>query len=95
LILDSRTRTSNNVYNATFQLTKPVSRVHKVRVKYIQFANTLYNVGSGENVLVLSTGASLTVPPGFYSPAEFVALLQTICGVTYNVGQRWVPAIAS
>jgi hypothetical protein len=44
LILDSRNRTSNNVYNATFQLTKPISRVHKllkVRVKHVQFANTL------------------------------------------------------
>ena len=84
LILDSRTRTANNVYNATFQLTKPISRVHSVRVKHVQFANTLYNVGDGENRIVLSTGASLIVPPGFYSPAELVALLQTICTVTYN-----------
>ena len=25
--------------------------------------------------------------PGFYIPAEFVALLQTICTVTYNAGK--------
>ena len=87
LILDSRTRTSNNVYNATFQLTKPISRVNKVRVKHVQFANTLYNIGDGENTLVLSTGVSLNIPPGFYIPAEFVALLQTICPVTYNAGK--------
>ena len=86
LILDSRTRTSNNVYNATFQLTKPISRVKTVRVKHVQFANTLYNVADGENTLVLSTG-TLTMPPGFYTPTEFVALLQTICSVTYNAGK--------
>jgi hypothetical protein len=86
LILDSRTRTSNNVYNATFQLTKPISRVQKVRVKHVQFANTLYNVADGENTLVLSTG-TLVIPPGFYSPVELVALLQTICAVTYNLGK--------
>ncbi len=98
LTLDSRTRTSNNVHNTTFQLTKPISRCIKLGWNtYNSFANTLYNVGNGENVLVLSTG-SLTVPPGFYSPAEFVALLQTICTVTYNIGKlTWtlVPAIAS
>ena len=86
LILDSRTRTSNNVYNATFQLTKPISRVKTVRVKHVQFANTLYNVADGENTLVLSTG-TLTMPPGFYTPTEFVTLLQTICSVTYNSGR--------
>jgi hypothetical protein len=47
----------------------------------------IYNVPNGENVLFLSTGASLTVTPGFYIPAEFVALLQTICPVTYNAGK--------
>ena len=86
LILDSRTRTSNNVYNATFQLTKPISRVNKVRVKHVQFANTLYNIGDGENTLVLSTG-TLIIPPGFYTPTELVALLQAICVVTYNAGK--------
>ena len=45
----------------------------------------IYNVPNGENVLFLSTGASLTVTPGFYIPAEFVALLQTICPVTYKL----------
>jgi hypothetical protein len=84
LILDSRTRTSNNVYNATFQLTKPISRVHSVRVKHVQFANTVYNVGEGENVIVLSTGVTLT---GFYVPTELVALLQTICTVVYDRGK--------
>jgi hypothetical protein len=87
LILDSRTRTSNNVYNATFQLTKPISRVHKVRVKHVQFANTLYNVADGENVLTLSNGTVLNMSPGFYTPSEFVALIQTICTVTYNTGK--------
>jgi hypothetical protein len=86
LILDSRTRTSNNVYNATFQLTKPISRVNKVRVKHVQFANTLYNIGDGENTLVLSTG-TLIIPPGFYTPTELVALLHAICVVTYNAGK--------
>ena len=47
----------------------------------------IYNVPNGENVLFLSTGASLTVTPGFYIPVEFVALLQTICPVTYNAGK--------
>jgi len=47
----------------------------------------IYNVPNGENVLFLSTGVSLTVTPGFYIPAEFVALLQTICPVTYNAGK--------
>ena len=86
LILDSRTRTSNNVYNATFQLTKPISRVIKARVKHVQFANTLYNIGDGENTLVLSTG-TLIIPPGFYTPTELVALLHAICVVTYNAGK--------
>ena len=92
LILDSRTRTSNNVYNATFQLTKPISRVTKVRVK---LANTLYNIGDGENTLVLSTG-TLIIPPGFYTPTELVALLQTICVVTYNTGKlNWALGVMS
>jgi hypothetical protein len=86
LILDSRTRTSNNAYDACFQLSKPISRVHSVRVKFAQFANTLYNVAPGENTIVLSTG-TLIMPPGFYTPTEFVALLQTICSVTYNAGK--------
>ena len=95
LILDSRTRTSNNVYNATFQLTKPISRVTKVRVKHVQFANTLYNIGDGENTLVLSTG-TLIIPPGFYTPTELVALLQTICVVTYNTGKlNWALGVDS
>ncbi len=87
LILDSRTRTSNNAYDACFQLSKPISRVHSVRVKFAQFANTLYNVAPGENMIVLSTGVSLIMPPGFYTQTEFITLLQTICSVTYNTGK--------
>ncbi len=44
-------------------------------------------MADGENMIVLSTGATLTMPAGFYVPAEFVALLQTICTVKYNAGK--------
>jgi hypothetical protein len=87
LILDSRTRTSNNAYDACFQLSKPISRVQSVRVKFAQFANTLFNIAPGENILTLSTGATLIIPPGFYTQTEFITLLQTICSVTYNSGK--------
>ncbi len=50
----------------------------EIWVKHVQFSNTLYNFGDGENTLILSNGQTLNEPPGFYIPAEFVALLQTL-----------------
>jgi hypothetical protein len=46
-------------------------------VKYVQFANTLFNVRDGQNVLGLIGLDKGIVPPAFYTPSELVALINS------------------
>jgi hypothetical protein len=46
-------------------------------MKYVQFANTLFNVRDGQNVLGLVGLDQGIVPPAFYTPSELVALINS------------------
>ena len=78
IMLDSRSRqTGTTIHNPTFNLTKPLSNVNTIRVKYVQFANTLFNIKDGQNVLGLVGLDQGIVPPAFYTPSELVTLINS------------------
>ena len=84
LCLDTRTRVEGEMWNPTFQLSKPISRIKSVRIRCVQFGNTLYNISEGENVLHMQSGSSVVLQPGFYRADELITKLRLIVNVTYD-----------
>jgi hypothetical protein len=84
LCLDTRTRSEGEIWNPTFQLSKPISRIKSARIRCVQFGNTLYNIKQGENVLSMLSGSSVVLPPGFYRADELITKLRLVVDVTYD-----------
>ena len=84
LYLDSRDRSrGSTVSQAKFYLRKPLTNVHRMRLKSAQIVNSFPNINGSNNTLSTSSGA-VVLPPKFYSGSEFVATLdnamQSVCG---------------
>jgi hypothetical protein len=84
LCLDTRTRSEGEIWNPTFQLSKPISRIKSACIRCVQFGNTLYNIKQGENVLSMLSGSSVVLPPGFYRADELIIKLRLVVDVTYD-----------
>jgi hypothetical protein len=84
VLLDSRSRDDgSSIYAPTFHLTKPICNVSHVRVKCVQFANTLFNVREGHNTIGLVGGVLGIVQPGYYTPSELTTVINGLSiGVT-------------
>ncbi len=85
MCLDTRTRSEGDIWNPTFQLSKPVSRIKTVRVRCVQFGNTLYNIKQGKNSLSMLSGSSVVLQPAFYRVDELITKLRLIVDVTYDI----------
>jgi hypothetical protein len=92
--IDSRSRDNyTNISSPTlFSLSKSICNTRGVRVKWVQFSNTVHNIRFGQNdTLLISTdnGVSFSaltyIQSGFYSNTEYVSVvntyLQTLSGV--------------
>lgn len=83
LHLDSRYRDPlTSIAEPTFSLSKTISNVTHIRVKNVQFANTMYNVTLHDIITVsVDNGSSFQeyqlTEPGFYTPEKFVQQLNT------------------
>ena len=77
LHLDSRARrVDSSVYNAVFQLPRPILNARKIRLKSLQFTNTYHNITSDNNVLVTSSG-SITIQPAYWNAQELINEINT------------------
>ena len=91
LLIDSRDRSpQSTVDNATFELSRPIIGTRKCQVLFCMTYNTLFNVISPYNTLVID-GNTISISPGYYTGSSIVnsvdVTLKTIdpsLGVTYN-----------
>ena len=91
LLIDSRDRSQQStVDNATYELSRPIVGTKKCQVLFCMTYNTLFNVISPSNALVID-GNTTTLSPGYYTGSSIVnsvdATLKAIdpsLGVTYN-----------
>jgi len=88
VLLDSRSREAgSSIHAPTYYLTKPICGVSHVRVKSVQFANTLHNVRDGHNTIAVVDGLTGIVPVGYYTPTELISTVNNLSiGITlaYN-----------
>ena len=78
---DSRDRVSGNAWDATFQLTHPLSNVRSVYCKSFQFQNTFQNITSTTNQFELNTLNSptiITIPPAMYTATSILQKLNEL-----------------
>lgn len=82
LLIDSRDRASGSlIESARYNLDKPLTDVSRVRVDYVMLYNTFYNVLEGMNngFFVKFGGVDYykALTPGYYSPSQLIAALNT------------------
>ncbi len=84
LHLDSRARRADStVYDARFDLPRPLQNVRRLRVKSVQFVNTFYNLNESNNVLATSAGF-VTVTPQQWGGSELVAEINLQLNLLYG-----------
>ena len=86
LHIDSRNRLAPSSLSApSFALSNSVSGVKEVRVKNVQFAHTIYNIASNNNVLSTSVG-NVILAPQFYTAAAFTTALNAAFVTAFGPG---------
>ena len=78
---DSRDRINGTPWDATFQLTHPLSNVRSVYCKSFQFQNTFENITSTTNrfeINTLNAPTLVTIPPGMYNAQKIVTTLNQL-----------------
>ena len=91
VLLDSRSRQDGTTTHApTFHLTQALCGVSHVRVKSVQFANTLYNMRQGHNQIALTNGVVGIIPPAYYTPSE---LVDTINGLAIGIALTYTGSV--
>ena len=81
IYFDSRDRVNGSPWDATFQLTHPLSNVRSVYCKSFQFQNTFQNITSTTNQFELNTLNSptiITIPPAMYTATSILQKLNEL-----------------
>lgn len=81
LYLNSKDRTNGVAENYTVNFNNVASQnVLKITIKEAVIPNTIYNVTSNNNIIIVN-GITYTLTPGQYTITEFIAALQTLLAV--------------
>ena len=78
---DSRDRISGTAWDATFQLTHPLSNVRSVYVRSFQFQNTFQNITSTTNqfeINTLNAPTLVVIPAGMYNATSILQKLNEL-----------------
>ena len=81
IYFDSRDRVNGSPWDATFQLTHPLSNVRSVYCKSFQFNNTFANLTSTTNqfeINIVAEMVTITIPPGIYDAQKMVTTLNQL-----------------
>ena len=81
IYFDSRDRVVGLPWDATFQLTHPLSNIRSVYCKSFQFFNTFENITSTTNQFELNTLNSptiITIPAGMYNAQKIITTLNQL-----------------
>ena len=81
IYFDSRDRVNGSPWDATFQLTHPLSNVRSVYCKSFQFQNTFENITSTTNRFEIQTPnptTSIVIPPGMYNATSILQKLNEL-----------------
>ena len=86
LYIDSRSRNvGSSISSSLFLLQSKITKIKRLRVKSISFANTFHNISSQNNRLSTSSG-DVIMPPGHYTGAVFVATLDALLNGVFGAG---------
>ena len=86
LYIDSRSRNlGSTISNPTFLLEKKVTKIKRLRVKSISFANTFHNISDENNRLSTSSG-DVIMPPGHYDASVFTVSLNAALVNAFGAG---------
>lgn len=81
IYFDSRDGINGSPWDATFQLTHPLSNVRSVYVRSFQFQNTFQNITSTTNqfeINTLNAPTLVTIPAGMYNATSIVQKLNEL-----------------
>ena len=81
IYFDSRDRVNGSPWDATFQLTHPLSNVRSVYVRSFQFQNTFQNITSTTNqfeINTLNAPTLVVIPAGMYNATSILQKLNEL-----------------